>query len=104
MEEDLAFRLEYGRATSWSFDFEPMPLAQAHLRPPVTPTKIVCIGRNYRDHVKELGHDLPAEPLLFLKPLSSLLRHGGTVKMPAISERVDFEGELAVVIAGMCAT
>ena len=98
MEEDLCFRLEYGRATSWSFDFEPMPLTAAHLRPPVTPSKIVCIGRNYRDHVKELGHEMPSEPLLFLKPTSSLLRPGGTVRMPAISNRVDFEGELAVVI------
>jgi 2-keto-4-pentenoate hydratase/2-oxohepta-3-ene-1,7-dioic acid hydratase in catechol pathway len=98
MEEDLCFRLEYGRATSWSFDFEPMPLTEAHLRPPVTPSKIVCVGRNYREHVKELGHEMPSEPLLFLKPPSSLLRSGGTVRMPSLSSRVDFEGELAVVI------
>ena len=57
-EEDLAFRLEHGRATSWSFDFEPMPLTAADLLPPVTPSKIVCVGRNYRDHVKELGLSL----------------------------------------------
>jgi 2-keto-4-pentenoate hydratase/2-oxohepta-3-ene-1,7-dioic acid hydratase in catechol pathway len=98
MEEDLAFRLEYGRATSWSFDFEPMPLSAAHLRPAVTPSKIVCIGRNYREHVKELGHQMPSEPLLFLKPPSSLQRPGGAVRMPSLSSRVDFEGELAVVI------
>ncbi len=55
-------------ATSWSFDFEPMPLSAADLLPPVTPSKIVCVGRNYRDHVKEMGNELPAEPLLFFKP------------------------------------
>ena len=56
-----------------------MPLSAADLLPPVTPSKIVCVGRNYRDHVKELGNEVPAEPLLFFKPPSSLLnagRHG----------------------------
>jgi len=97
-EEDLAFRLEHGRATSWSFSFEPMPLSAADLRPPVTPSKIICVGRNYRDHVKELGNELPAEPLLFFKPQSSLLKPGGVVRIPAASARVDFEGELALVV------
>lgn len=97
-EEDLMHRLVHGRATSWSFDFEPMPLNAAELLPPVTPSKIVCVGRNYRDHAKELGNEAPAEPLLFLKPPSSLLAPGGVVRMPAVSARVDFEGELALVI------
>jgi len=97
-EEDVGFRLEHGRATSWSVSFEPMPLSVAELLPPVTPSKIVCIGRNYREHVKELGHELPVEPLFFLKPPSSLLAPGGIVRMPAISERVDYEGELVLVI------
>jgi 2-keto-4-pentenoate hydratase/2-oxohepta-3-ene-1,7-dioic acid hydratase in catechol pathway len=97
-EEDLAFRLAHGRATSWSFDFEPMPLNAAALLPPVTPSKIICVGRNYRDHAKELGNEAPAEPLLFFKPPSSLLKPGGVIRMPAASARVDFEGELALVI------
>ena len=97
-EEDLAFRLEHGRATSWSFDFEPMPLTAADLLPPVTPSKIVCVGRNYRDHVKEMGSELPTEPLIFLKPPSALLAPGGIVRMPPASARVDYEGELALVI------
>jgi 2-keto-4-pentenoate hydratase/2-oxohepta-3-ene-1,7-dioic acid hydratase in catechol pathway len=75
-----------------------MPLDSAELLAPVTPTKIVCVGRNYRDHVKEMGSEFPAEPLLFFKPASALLRPGGVVRMPAVSARVDFEGELAVVI------
>jgi 2-keto-4-pentenoate hydratase/2-oxohepta-3-ene-1,7-dioic acid hydratase in catechol pathway len=97
-EEDLAFHLEHGRATSWSFDFEPMALHAADLLPPVTPSKIVCVGRNYREHAKELGNEAPAEPLLFFKPPSSLLKPGGSILLPAASERVDFEGELAIVI------
>jgi 2-keto-4-pentenoate hydratase/2-oxohepta-3-ene-1,7-dioic acid hydratase in catechol pathway len=97
-QEDLSFRLEHGRATSLAPGFEPMPLSAAALLPPVTPSKIVCVGRNYRDHVKEMGSELPAEPLLFFKPISALLPPGGVVRMPAASARVDFEGELALVI------
>jgi 2-keto-4-pentenoate hydratase/2-oxohepta-3-ene-1,7-dioic acid hydratase in catechol pathway len=105
-EEDLAYKLAHAPATTKkalvtdpaSFDFEPMPLSAAQLLAPVTPSKIVCVGRNYRDHAKELGNEAPAEPLLFFKPPSSLLEPGGVVRMPAVSERVDFEGELALVI------
>jgi 2-keto-4-pentenoate hydratase/2-oxohepta-3-ene-1,7-dioic acid hydratase in catechol pathway len=98
-EEDLLFRLIHGRSTSISFSFEPMPLGRAELLPPVTPSKIICVGRNYRDHAKELGNDLPTEPLLFFKPTSALLGSGGVVQMPQASSRVDYEGELALVIA-----
>ena len=97
-EEDHAFRLVHGRATAWSFDFEPMALRAATLLPPVLPGKILCVGRNYRDHAKELGNEVPVEPLLFWKPVSSLLAPGGVVRMPHVAERVDFEGELALVI------
>ncbi len=97
-EEDLAVRLERNRSAAPAFDFQPLPLAKADLLAPVTPSKIVCVGRNYRDHAKELGNEVPAEPLLFFKPPSSLLAPGGTVRMPAASQRVDFEGELALVI------
>jgi 2-keto-4-pentenoate hydratase/2-oxohepta-3-ene-1,7-dioic acid hydratase in catechol pathway len=97
--DDLAYRLVLEDADASSFHFAPMPLTAAHLLPPVTPTKIVCVGRNYRAHVRELGNELPAEPLLFFKPPSSLLPPGGVIRLPANSGRVDFEGELAVVIA-----
>ncbi len=94
-DEDLAFKLQSASPTS---SFAPMPLSAAQLLPPVTPSKIVCVGRNYRAHVRELGNEMPTEPLIFLKPPSSLLAPGGVIRMPAISQRVDFEGELAVVI------
>jgi 2-keto-4-pentenoate hydratase/2-oxohepta-3-ene-1,7-dioic acid hydratase in catechol pathway len=97
-EEDLAFRVHHQKAVPAILDFEPVALSSAELLAPVTPSKIVCVGRNYREHAKELGNEVPAEPLLFFKPPSSLLGHKGTVMMPPQSERVDFEGELALVI------
>jgi 2-keto-4-pentenoate hydratase/2-oxohepta-3-ene-1,7-dioic acid hydratase in catechol pathway len=79
-----------------------IPLAQATLLPPVQPSKIVCVGRNYREHAAELGNDVPLEPLLFFKPPSSLLPPDGTILRPKVSERTDYEGELGVVIARRC--
>src|SRR5947207_13404336 len=81
---------------------EAIPLEQAVLLPPVRPSKIVCIGRNYREHAAELGHEVPKEPLLFLKATSALLAPAGVVRRPKISERVDHEGELGVVIGKTC--
>ncbi len=81
---------------------EAIPLEEAALLPPVRPSKIVCIGRNYREHAAELGHDVPQEPLIFLKATSALLSPGGTVRRPKISQRVDHEGELGVVIGKTC--
>jgi 2-keto-4-pentenoate hydratase/2-oxohepta-3-ene-1,7-dioic acid hydratase in catechol pathway len=81
---------------------EPIALEEATLLAPVRPSKIVCIGRNYRAHAAELGHEIPQEPLLFLKATSALLPPGGTVRRPKISERVDYEGELGVVIGKTC--
>lgn len=78
--------------------FKPMPLRSAKLLAPVVPSKIVCIGRNYREHAAELGNEVPKEPLLFLKAPSAVIAPGEAIRIPAISQRVDFEGELAVVI------
>ncbi len=72
--------------------------AEDELRCPVRPSKIVCIGRNYAAHARELGHEVPSEPLLFLKPPSALIGPGGTVLLPPESARVEHEAELAVVI------
>jgi 2-keto-4-pentenoate hydratase/2-oxohepta-3-ene-1,7-dioic acid hydratase in catechol pathway len=77
---------------------EPFPLERAKLLAPVVPRKIVCIGRNYRDHAAELGNDVPKEPLLFLKATSSVIGREEAIRIPSQSQRVDFEGELAVVI------
>jgi 2-keto-4-pentenoate hydratase/2-oxohepta-3-ene-1,7-dioic acid hydratase in catechol pathway len=79
-----------------------IPLEEAALLPPVRPSKIICIGRNYREHAAELGNEVPKEPMIFLKPTSALLSPGGIVRRPKISERVDYEGELGVVIGKTC--
>lgn len=63
-----------------------------------TPSKIVCVGRNYRAHARELGNEVPNEPLLFLKPPSSLLAPGEPIVLPRASRQVEFEGEIGVVI------
>ena len=74
------------------------PLSEARLLAPVQPSKIVCVGRNYREHAAELGNPMPAEPLLFLKAPSSLVGHASFIELPHASRRVEHEGELAVVI------
>ena len=80
-----------------------LPLQSVRLLTPVIPSKIVCIGRNYREHAKELNHAIPTEPLIFLKPPSAILAPGGTILRPAsLSQRVDYEGELGVVIGKRC--
>jgi 2-keto-4-pentenoate hydratase/2-oxohepta-3-ene-1,7-dioic acid hydratase in catechol pathway len=80
----------------------PLPLRDATLLAPVLPSKIVCIGRNYREHAAELGHEVPKEPLIFLKPPSALLDPAQKIIRPKISARVDHEGELGVVIGEKC--
>ena len=62
------------------------------------PSKIVCVGRNYVDHAKELGNEVPKEPLIFLKPPSSLIRSGESIRLPTVSKQVEYEGEIGVVI------
>lgn len=75
-----------------------LPLERVRLLAPVTPSKIVCVGRNYRAHAAELGNAMPSEPLLFLKPPSSLIGPDETVILPPASTQVEHEGEIAVII------
>ncbi|WP_159878337.1 fumarylacetoacetate hydrolase family protein [Plantibacter sp. T3] len=86
--------------------FEPtgerVPLADAVLLAPVIPrSKVVAVGKNYHDHAAEMGGEAPTEPLLFLKPNTSVVGPGDAVVFPKQSERIDFEGELAIVIGGV---
>lgn len=81
----------------------PLGLSSAQLLSPVQPSKIICVGRNYSEHAKELGNEVPAEPLIFLKPPSSMIGPGETILRPkSLSQRVDYEGELAVVLGKRC--
>lgn len=68
---------------------------------PLSPSKIICVGRNYREHARELGNEVPSEPLIFLKPPSSLIGDGVPIVLPRMSEQVEYEGEIGVVIGSL---
>jgi len=81
---------------------ERLPLAAVKLLAPVIPrSKVIAVGRNYRDHAAETGSEVPAEPMLFFKPNTSVVGPGDAIVLPPHSKRVDFEGELAVVIGSI---
>jgi 2-keto-4-pentenoate hydratase/2-oxohepta-3-ene-1,7-dioic acid hydratase in catechol pathway len=82
----------------FALDEAPIPLGAVTLLPPVEPSKIVAVGRNYKDHAAEMGNPLPEEPLLFLKPSTAVIGPQEAIVYPKMSKRVDFEGELAVVM------
>lgn len=97
---DTHFRLL--NAAPWDLEVQPtaetQPRASARLLAPAEPTKIVAIGLNYRDHAAERGKPVPREPLIFLKPTTSLIGPGEAIQMPAWAGRVDHEAELGIVI------
>jgi len=77
-------------------------LSDVKLLPPVAPSKIVCVGRNYSEHAAELGNEVPSEPLLFLKAPSAVINTDEAIHLPPQSHQVEHEGELAVVIGRKC--
>lgn len=115
-EEDLAFGVVEGDAGAEviteinGHPFQPsfeltgvrQPLAEARLVAPVLPTKVVAIGRNYAEHAAELGNEVPEEPIVFLKPSTSVIGPGEPIAYPKVSEDVHYEAELAVVIGRVC--
>ncbi|HEV2782876.1 MAG TPA: fumarylacetoacetate hydrolase family protein [Actinophytocola sp.] len=78
------------------------PLADTRLLAPILPTKVVCAGKNYADHAREMGGEAPANPVIFLKPSTSVIGPGAAIRLPPDSSRVDYEGELAAVIGAPC--
>jgi 2-keto-4-pentenoate hydratase/2-oxohepta-3-ene-1,7-dioic acid hydratase in catechol pathway len=98
LEGETVFPLENGLSAA------AVPLNQVRLLAPVLPSKIVAVGLNYRDHAEELGMNIPDEPLLFLKPPSSVIGPGDVIRLPAASSRVDYEAELGVVIGKRAAS
>src|SRR3954454_10676569 len=85
-----------------SFTGRRLPLSGVRLLAPVLPSKVVAIGRNYAEHASEMGGDVPEQPLLFLKPSTAVVGSGDAIAYPPSSSRVDYEGELAVVISRLC--
>ncbi len=81
---------------------EPIPLNRCTVVSPVMPTKMVCVAVNYRQHAEEMGHAIPDEPVLFLKPPSAVIGSGHPIVLPRASQQVDFEGELAMVMGKNC--
>ena len=87
---------------SWSRSSRSVRLAEVRLLCPVEPSKIVCIGRNYTAHATELGNEIPKEPLIFLKPPSSVIGPEEPIVLPKYSQQVEHEGELALVLGRRC--
>jgi 2-keto-4-pentenoate hydratase/2-oxohepta-3-ene-1,7-dioic acid hydratase in catechol pathway len=97
--EQLLWPFEEDPWTKFAADpWKPLPMSEVQILAPVLPSKIVCIGRNYREHAAELGNEVPKEPLLFLKAPSAVIAPEEAIHVPSLSQRVDFEGELAIVI------
>jgi 2-keto-4-pentenoate hydratase/2-oxohepta-3-ene-1,7-dioic acid hydratase in catechol pathway len=84
------------------FTGERHPLSSVRLLAPVLPSKVVCIGKNYADHIAEMGGPAPESPVVFLKPSTSVIGPGDPIVLPRNSERVDHEAELAIVIGRLC--
>jgi len=98
LKEDLLFPIKGSIYRKFSPAGEGVPIGETILMPPVLPGKIVAVGRNYRDHAAERGRPVPREPLLFLKPPSAVIGPHDSILYPAMAKRVDYEGELAIVI------
>jgi 2-keto-4-pentenoate hydratase/2-oxohepta-3-ene-1,7-dioic acid hydratase in catechol pathway len=88
--------------SSWSQGSRAWPVAGVRLLAPVEPGKIVCVGRNYAAHAAELGNEVPKEPLIFLKPPSAVIGPGEPIVLTPQSQRVEHEGELALVVGRRC--
>ena len=87
----------------WKKGIRSFQLKDCRLAAPVLPSKIVCVGRNYAAHAAEFGHEMPKEPMIFLKPPSSVIGPGESIVLPKYSQRVEHEAELGVIIGKTCA-
>jgi 2-keto-4-pentenoate hydratase/2-oxohepta-3-ene-1,7-dioic acid hydratase in catechol pathway len=98
LKEEFLFPVKGSVFRDFRIEDSPVPMSEVFILPPVEPTKIVAVGANYTDHAQEMGRPLPEEPLLFLKPSSAVIGAQDIIVYPKMSLRVDYEGELAVVI------
>lgn len=97
LEDGLVFRLRKRPGP-----MEPVPLAEARVLPLVNPSKVICVGLNYKAHAEELGYPLPQMPSFFLKPPSAVIGNGEAVVLPSGMGRIEHEAELAMVVGKVC--
>jgi len=98
LKEEFLFPVKGSVFRDFRIGDSPIPMGEVRLLAPVEPSKIVGIGRNYHEHAREMGNAVPAEPLIFLKPPTAVIGPLDEIRYPDMSSRVDYEGELAVVI------
>ena len=98
MEGDRIWRISGTFYESWEKQGDPLSLSDVKLLPPCQPSKIVAVGLNYRDHAAELNMEMPGEPILFIKPGTTVCGPGDYIKYPPLSEQIDYEAELGIVI------
>jgi 2-keto-4-pentenoate hydratase/2-oxohepta-3-ene-1,7-dioic acid hydratase in catechol pathway len=98
LKEEYLFPIVGSIFSEFRIGTSPVPIGDVRILPPVLPSKIIGIGRNYRDHAKEMGNPLPEEPMIFLKPPTAVIGHLDPVVLPPMAGRVDYEGEVGVVI------
>lgn len=102
LERDTVWKINGDMFSDYSVGSEQLNLAKIRLLAPCLPTKIVAVGLNYRSHAREMKMTVPDEPLLFLKPATAVIGPGVPIIYPKMSQRVDYEGELGVVIGRRC--
>jgi 2-keto-4-pentenoate hydratase/2-oxohepta-3-ene-1,7-dioic acid hydratase in catechol pathway len=103
LEDDAVATISPHPFGAFEYTGQRLPVAEVRLLAPVLPSKVVAVGKNYAEHVREMGSELPAEPVLFLKPSTSVTGPGDRIAYPVkLTDRVDYEGELAVIIGRLC--
>ena len=102
MEDDSVFEISCAPWEKWTRGKGKFAAGESKLLASVTPSKIVCVGRNYAAHAAEFGNEMPKEPMIFLKPPSSLIGPDEAIMLPRYSQRVEHEAELGVVIGRTC--
>lgn len=98
LKEEFLFPVKGSIFGEFTIEDSPIPISEAKVLPPVVPSKIIGIGANYKDHALEMGRPLPEEPMIFMKPSTAVVGHLDAIVHPGMSGRVDYEGEMAVVI------
>lgn len=98
VQDDYVVLIDSHPFGSFTLTDQIAPLEKVRLVAPIIPSKILCVGQNYAAHAAELGHEVPPEPLIFSKPATAVIGPGDDIRLPALSERVDHETELAIVI------